>query len=199
MTAPTDADNTRQFRLAARLMAALAAGFFALGGVAVAVAMPDERLTSRAAPFQPAPPEPPAVAAAPAPAPPPPATLPAAEDPNAPLVVKVTMGEFFFAPKRITAPAGRLIRFEVSNPGVVSHEFLIGDRHTQDDAEAEMAKGAKSGKGHTHADSASIYLDAGESGVLEATFDTPGELLIGCHVPGHWSAGMEGTFTVTAS
>lgn len=206
MTVPTDADTRREFRLAARLMAALAVGFFAVSAVTVATAMPDETLSSRAAAFQPARPEPPVVAAAPVPT-----ASPAAGDeghadpitpspvaaPDAPLVVEVKMGEFFFSPKRISAPAGRLIRFEVSNPGVVPHEFLIGDAHAQDDAEREMAKGTKAGAGHTHDGTSSILLAAGESGVLEARFDTPGELLIGCHVPGHWAAGMQGTLIIT--
>ncbi|HEX7173009.1 MAG TPA: hypothetical protein VF365_10425 [Candidatus Limnocylindria bacterium] len=30
--------------------------------------------------------------------------------------------------------------------------------------------------------------------VASHTFDEPGELLIGCHVDGHYDAGMRGTF-----
>ena len=115
------------------------------------------------------------------------------------LVVKVDMGEFFFSPSQITVPAAKTIRFEVSNPGVVPHELVIGDRHVQDDAEKAMASGGAGHGTHSHGarEAPSVYLGAGESGTLEATFDTPGELLIGCHVPGHWAAGMKGTFTVT--
>ena len=202
MSIPTDAEAGREFRVAARLMAALAVGFFLVGGVTVALASPGATSASRATSVEAPPPEPAPVAAAPAAVPPgspaTPAAAPAA-DPDAPLVVQVELGEFYFAPQRITAPAGRLIRFEVTNPGVVPHEFLIGDRHAQDDAEKEMAKGGAWGKSHSHDGTVSILLGAGESGVLEATFDEPGELLIGCHVPGHWAAGMKGTFTVTAS
>lgn len=193
MPVPTDADTRREFRLAALLTAALAAGFFAISSVAVAVAMRDDIVGTPSAPSPPAPLDEPPIAATSVSTPTP------SEDPNAPLIVQVEMGEFFFSPTRITAPAGRPVRFEVSNPGAVPHEFLVGDRHAQNDAEAEMAKGGAAATSHSHADAASLYLDAGESGVLEATFDSPAELLVGCHVPGHWAAGMKGTLTVTAS
>lgn len=208
MPRPTDAAVRKDFRLAA-VTAAVAASVFAIvGGVSAAVVLPDNMLSSGPTQFQPPAFEPLPVAAAPATTPVASAApghdghepAPVAEDPNAPLVVEVRMGEYSFTPKRITAPVGRTIRFEVSNPGIAPHEFLIGDKHTQDDAEVEMAKGAPSptGGGHRHGNSASVYLNPGETGVLEATFDQPGELLIGCHVPGHWDAGMKGTFTVTS-
>ena len=194
MASPTDFDTGREFRLAAAILTVVALAFAAVGIGAVAIAMPDDASATpaveRPGPRTEAPP----VTTIPATTLPP--AAPAAEDPNAPVVIKVEMGEFFFSPNRITVPAGRLIRFEVENPGVAPHEFLIGDKHAQDDAEREMAKGSTAG-GHTHDNSASIYLEAGESGVLETTFDEPAELILGCHVPGHWAAGMKGTLSVT--
>ena len=190
-SAPTDDDTLREFRLAARVMTGIAAAFFMIGGVAVAVAMPDRDVAVvAAAAVRPAVASPTTTTTAPE---------PAIEDANAPLVVEVTMGEFFFAPQDISVAAGRRVRFEVSNPGVAPHEFLIGDRHAQDDAEKQMAKGGSSAaRSHSHDDVVSIYLDPGESGVVEAVFDTPGDLLVGCHVPGHYAAGMKGSLTVTA-
>jgi uncharacterized cupredoxin-like copper-binding protein len=196
MTAPTDADARRELRLAALVMGGLAAGFTVIAGVSVAVAMPESdgpaaRVVA-------------AVAADPAPATTAPATTapaataaPTVADPSAPLVVSVTLGELFFAPKALEVPAGRPIRFEVTNPGALPHELLIGDRHAQDEAEKQMAKGGAAAS-HSHGDEApSLYLEAGQRGTLEVTFDEPGELLIGCHVPGHWAAGMRGTLSVS--
>lgn len=198
MTAPTDADARREFRLAALVTGGLAVGFAFIAGVSVAVAMPESDpalSTTAAAPVAAAPP----VGAADTDLPPALAGEAAVDDPAAPLVVAVRLGEFFFAPKALEVPAGRLVRFEVSNPGVVPHELLIGDRHVQDDAEKQMAKGGNSSASHSHGtDVPSLYLEAGERGVLEVTFDEPGELLVGCHVPGHWAAGMRGTLTVTS-
>lgn len=61
-----------------------------------------------------------------------------------------------------------------------------------------MAKGGASAASHSHGDEVpSLYLEAGGRGILEVTFDEPTELLIGCHVPGHWAAGMRGTLSVS--
>ena len=46
---------------------------------------------------------------------------------------------------------------------------------------------------------AAVEVAPGETATLVYTFDEPGTLLIGCHVPGHYAAGMKGTITVTAS
>ena len=184
MTVHTDAETAREFKLAAAILTAVAIAFAAVGIGAVALELPEEVR----------------VAASSEPTPRPATTLPVvpapSQDPNAPLVIKVRMDEFSFSPSRMSAPAGRLIRFEVVNSGVAPHEFLVGDEHAQEEAEREMAKGGAA-DGHSHGDTLSIYLDAGETGVLETTFEAPVELLVGCHVPGHWAAGMKGTLTVT--
>ena len=194
MTVHTDIDTLRDFKLAAAIFSAVAVAFAVVGIGAVAAAMPERAVVAPASVSTAREAETPSVAEAPATTAPLP--QPPAEDPNAPLAIEVEMGEFSFTPSRITVPAGRQVRFEIVNHGVAPHEFLVGDQHAQDEAEREMAKGSSAG-GHVHDDTLSIYLDAGESGVLETTFDAPASLLIGCHVPGHWAAGMKGTLTVT--
>ena len=47
-----------------------------------------------------------------------------------------------------------------------------------------------------HGDEAEVEVAPGETATLVYTFDEPGELLYGCHVPGHYAAGMVGTITV---
>ncbi len=44
-----------------------------------------------------------------------------------------------------------------------------------------------------------VEVPAGGSARLVYTFDQPGTLDYGCHVPGHYAAGMRGTITVNAS
>ncbi len=43
-----------------------------------------------------------------------------------------------------------------------------------------------------------VDVPPGQTVTLVYTFDQPGTLLYGCHVPGHYAAGMRGTITVTA-
>jgi len=41
-----------------------------------------------------------------------------------------------------------------------------------------------------------VNVPAGQSATLVYTFNNPGTLIYGCHVPGHYLAGMRGTITV---
>ena len=47
-----------------------------------------------------------------------------------------------------------------------------------------------------HLRDAGIALGPGETGEFTYTFDAPGELVIGCHEPGHYFGGMVGRITV---
>jgi uncharacterized cupredoxin-like copper-binding protein len=96
-----------------------------------------------------------------------------------------------FEPGAITVRAGRPIALEVENTGVAVHEIFIGTLGEQAEHAAEMAAGAG---GHSHGNA--LTLEGGASGTLSMTFEDPGELLMGCHEPGHYAAGMVGTVTV---
>lgn len=94
-------------------------------------------------------------------------------------------------PNPMEVPAGVPVTFVVHNSGSIEHEFVIGDEATQAEHEAEMAEG---GMGHDEENA--ILVDAGATKELTFTFDEPGETLAGCHVPGHYPAGMKATITV---
>lgn len=96
-----------------------------------------------------------------------------------------------FEPGSITAPAGEDVTFVVTNAGVLPHEFFVGDEEAQGHHAAEMATG---GPGHAHDDA--LRLEAGETGRITMRFDGAGELLVGCHEPGHYQAGMVGSVEV---
>ena len=96
-----------------------------------------------------------------------------------------------YAPDQITVRAGEEVTFLVRNEGVIVHEFFVGTEAEQAEHAAEMAQG---GMGHGH-DSA-LSLQPGASGSLTMTFAEPGTLLIGCHEPGHYEAGMLATLTI---
>ena len=106
--------------------------------------------------------------------------------------VKVVMSDAMrFAPDPITIRAGGEVTFVVENDGVIVHEFFVGTEEEQVDHAAEMAAGGMS-HGHDNA----LSLKAGETGSLTMTFAEAGSLLIGCHEPGHYEAGMKATLTV---
>jgi len=41
-----------------------------------------------------------------------------------------------------------------------------------------------------------VQIPAGQTATLVYTFSKPGTLIYGCHVSGHYAAGMRGTITV---
>ena len=95
-----------------------------------------------------------------------------------------------FVPDDFEFPAGTTVRFVVENRDPIDHEFLIGDMEVQDAHEegTEDHHGAKPGE---------ISVPAGETRTTTYTFDEPGKLLVGCHLPTHWDYGMRGEITVT--
>lgn len=115
------------------------------------------------------------------------------EDVEGAMVVEVEMVDVAFVPTTISVPAGQPIRFVFQNTGTAVHEAVIGDEHVQEEHEEAMQAGGGHDDAHGddhHGMIPSISLDPGESGELVHTFASPGSTLIGCHVPGHYAAGM---------
>jgi uncharacterized cupredoxin-like copper-binding protein len=97
-----------------------------------------------------------------------------------------------FSPADLTVAVGETVAFEVANTGQAEHELVIGDEAVQAEHELEMA----GEEGHGEESSYAVSVPPGETRVLVYRFDEPGELLYGCHEPGHYAAGMKGTITV---
>ncbi len=97
-----------------------------------------------------------------------------------------------FAPEQLSVRTGETIAFEVRNAGNLPHEFFIGTPAEQQEHEREMASGAP-----MHAEPGPIDVPAGKTVWPVYTFNDPGTLEYGCHVPGHYPAGMHGTITVS--
>ncbi len=117
----------------------------------------------------------------------------AADAPAGMREVTVTMtDELRFEPDTLTVAAGETVRFVVHNAGASEHELLIGDEAAQASFAAEMADGHDD----AHVGEAGIALGPGDTGEFTYTFGEPGELLIGCHEPGHYDGGMVGRITV---
>lgn len=104
--------------------------------------------------------------------------------------VHVTIRDSRFVPDHFEFAAGSTVTFIVENTDPIDHEFLIGDAAAQQAHEdgTEPHHGAKAGE---------LSLSIGETLETTYTFDEPGRLLIGCHLPTHYDFGMRGTITIT--
>ena len=99
-----------------------------------------------------------------------------------------------YDPAAFEVSAGETIRFEVSNDGAVPHELFIGDTAAHEDHAAEMREAEHADDAHDNP--AAVTVEPGETGSLTYTFTEAGELLAGCHEPGHYEAGMVAPITV---
>jgi uncharacterized cupredoxin-like copper-binding protein len=105
-----------------------------------------------------------------------------------------TTDQLRFDPSAIDVREGETVAFTITNSGSVEHEFVIGDAQVQAEHEAEMTSGGLNEMDQEEGNAVSI--PPGKTATLIYTFDQPGKLLYGCHVAGHYAAGMEGTITV---
>lgn len=135
---------------------------------------------------------------------------------DAPRVVEVAMTDMAFDPSTLAVAAGETITFVFRNDGAVRHEGVVGDRSQQEEHHAEMAEGSAEhdmesmdtesmdmesmdhGDGEAMAaELHGVVVEPGESVELTHTFAAAGSMIVGCHEPGHWEAGMRMDVTVT--
>lgn len=88
---------------------------------------------------------------------------------------------------------GETVRFDVTNEGAIPHEFYVGDAEAQEHHAEEMADMADE---MMHEEEDGIAVEPGATETLEYTFEQAGEILAGCHEPGHYEAGMVSSMTV---
>ena len=109
--------------------------------------------------------------------------------------IVVTLTDAFrIEPCSMTVTAGVPVTFVVTNAGAIAHEFFVGDEAAQTAHDEEMLS---MGGAPMHDEPDGIAVAAGETKELTHTFATPGQYLGGCHVPGHYPAGMKTLITVT--
>ena len=97
-----------------------------------------------------------------------------------------------FTPSEVQVEAGSTIRFVVRNGDPIDHEFIVGDAAVHDRH--------RNGTEPHHGDKPGEVSVAGGA-VAETTFrfDTPGEVVFACHLPGHYDYGMRGLVRVLAT
>jgi uncharacterized cupredoxin-like copper-binding protein len=113
--------------------------------------------------------------------------------PGLPTMVDVTLTDAMrIEPDPLTVPAGVPITFVVRNVGVIDHEFTLGDEARQDDHEQEMLEPGAMAHDHSY----TIVVKPGQTKELVFTFESAGVSFAGCHIPGHYPAGMKATINV---
>ena len=111
-------------------------------------------------------------------------------------IVELSMEGMRFIPDRIEVKQGELVAFVVTNPNDIGHEVFIGSEADQMAHRARhMAVPSADQAGVPHM-GYGIFLPPHGTGVVSYRFDTSGAIMLGCHLPGHWEAGMKALVTV---
>ena len=97
-----------------------------------------------------------------------------------------------FEPEELEVESGETVTFVVTNEGEREHEFVLGDDEYQESHGKEMASG------EMHHEGNAVTVAPGATEELTWTFPDDGEVLYGCHVAGHYDAGMVGAISVSA-
>jgi uncharacterized cupredoxin-like copper-binding protein len=108
-------------------------------------------------------------------------------------------GDLRFNPATVTVAAGDTVAFVIHNDTPLPHEFVIGAEAVQAEHELEMSEGMETAMTEMEDNPFAVDVPAGETRTLVYKFDDAGTLIYGCHVPGHYPAGMWGTVTISES
>ncbi len=95
-------------------------------------------------------------------------------------------------PAQLSVPRGTPVTFVVTNSGAIDHEFYLGDEEEQAEHERDMA----GDDGMDHDVPNGITVKPGQTKELTFTFPESGATLAGCHIPGHYPAGMKADIKV---
>jgi len=124
--------------------------------------------------------------------------------------VSVTMTDFKFTPKAITLQTGVPVELTLVNKGGVEHEFMVyappkaapddwdeyvmDNTYFKDMGEVEVVFRNQGAVASTRM--FEVELEKGKGATVLFTPSKKGTFEIGCHVEGHYEAGMKGTFVV---
>lgn len=129
--------------------------------------------------------------------PPTPPILPGSS--NAPREVNVIAKDWQFLPPSVDVVAGETLVLHIVNGGLDIHEAVIGGAAVQDAWERAEAATV----GHPPGPTPAVSVPPGVEGIrivvesgqrVDLTWTVPAapatDLVIGCHIPGHWERGM---------
>lgn len=103
--------------------------------------------------------------------------------------VELTIYHSRFSVDELRVRPGETVRFVLRNTDPIPHELIVGNQAVQDVHEA--------GSEVRHGRPGEVSVAPGATAVTTYRFGpAPGRLLFGCHLPGHWAYGMQGTIRV---
>ena len=97
-----------------------------------------------------------------------------------------------FAPSHFSVRLGETVRLRVENQGRLMHEIVLGTPQTL----AEHAELMRRHPGMEHDEPHMAHVSEGKVGELVWRFNRAGSFAFACLIPGHFQAGMQGSFTV---
>lgn len=98
-----------------------------------------------------------------------------------------------FTPAEVEVEPGTVVRFVVENTGSLQHSFTLGSGKWHQQHEDEMQGMAVDDiESHMKDKPNGIVVAPGETGELTWRFEEGGTVPFGCHIPGHFPAGMKG-------
>jgi uncharacterized cupredoxin-like copper-binding protein len=114
-------------------------------------------------------------------------------------VVTIELADFRFVPAVVDVGVGESVRFIVVNRSDLPHELFIGTAEDQQRHHALHAAAPPEMQDRLDEGATGIYVPGRGTGQLVYRVDRPGDLVIGCHLIGHFEAGMVGLIRVIAA
>ncbi len=106
--------------------------------------------------------------------------------------VELALEDIEFSEEALTLEAGAIVELALENTGSLEHDFTINRLGTPSAVEA----GDGGSQRHGRSFAVHVALDRSDEATVRLRLEEPGEYVFYCDVPGHRSAGMEGTITV---
>jgi uncharacterized cupredoxin-like copper-binding protein len=113
-----------------------------------------------------------------------------------PTIIHMSIEGYHFIPDDIVVHEGETVRFMITNQTDRAHELFIGTPAEQEADEARHQGASPMEQPNMSHYGYGIYLPAYGAGEFEYHFTVANGIMIGCHLPGHWAAGMRASITV---
>lgn len=128
---------------------------------------------------------------------------------SAPREVNIIMKDWLFLPDPVDVAPGETVLLHVVNGGLAIHEAVIGDQSVQDAWESAEGATANAPPGPTPLvsvppDLAGIRIVVPSGQRVDFVWTVPADpaavraLILGCHVPEHWSKGMRAAIVIAS-
>ena len=112
--------------------------------------------------------------------------------------LRIDLQNFRFDPAVVDVRLGQEITFVAVNPTDLPHELFIASPAGQEAHHALHASATSGSEGELDVGATGVYVPARGTAQFTYRFEAAGELQMGCHLVGHWEAGMVGLVRVGA-